>query len=62
LLPILLVTKKKKKKKDFEFLLLEKINVEDKSHTLLSYDLAMKFGNHYKDVVCQKWLSSSSIR
>ena len=33
------------------------MNVEDKSHTFLSYDLAMKFGNHYKDVVGQKWLS-----
>ena len=22
------------------------MNVEDKSHTFLSYDLAMKFGNH----------------
>jgi hypothetical protein len=45
---------KKKVKEDFEFLLLEKMNVEDKSHTFLSYDLAMKFGNHYKDVVGQK--------
>ena len=43
-----------KVKEDFEFLLPEKRNVEDKPHIFLSYDLAMKFSNHYKDVVGKK--------